>query len=100
MTADVKDLVERLALSPGDIGGPSYMQMMREREEAASLIEAQMEEIFRLRKALTPFVEWVDEIDTSPGDYAWRDEQSILRGLKMGSFRRARATLNHEVEQG
>ena len=33
------DLVERLALQPWDTGGPSYMQMMREREEAKAAIE-------------------------------------------------------------
>lgn len=50
MTTDVKDLMGRLALQPGDIGGPSYMQMMRDRDEAAAALKAQAEEIARLKE--------------------------------------------------
>lgn len=74
--------------------------LLTERCEAAERErDALKEEVERLRGALTPFVEWIDEIDTSPGDYHWRDDQSILRGLKMGSFRRARSVLNQEGEK-
>lgn len=49
MTGDVKDLVERLREEMGSIGGPSYAQMMQQRLEAATALEAQAEEIERLR---------------------------------------------------
>lgn len=48
MSTDVKDLVARLREEMGSIGGPSYMQMMQQRLEAALRLEAQAEEIERL----------------------------------------------------
>lgn len=50
MGTDVKELAERLRDEMGSIGGPSYTQMMQQRLEAASALEAQAEEIARLRE--------------------------------------------------
>lgn len=40
---------------------------------------------------LRPFADCIDQIDTLPDGYPWRDDQSIIKGLKMGSLRAARA---------
>lgn len=39
-TADIERLVAKLRLDPSDNGGPSRMDMLRERQEAADMIEA------------------------------------------------------------
>ncbi|MDQ0505958.1 gas vesicle protein [Xanthobacter agilis] len=54
MNRDVKDLVKRLTLHPSDLGGPSYMQMIREREEVASVLEGQVAWIARVERARDP----------------------------------------------
>lgn len=38
--ADIERFVAKLRLDPSDSGGPSRMDMMRERQEAATLIES------------------------------------------------------------
>jgi len=40
LAARATDVAARLRVAPGDLGGPSRMDMLREREEAAILIEA------------------------------------------------------------
>ena len=55
--------------------------------------QAKDELVRELVEALLPFSIWSEEIDTEPNGYAWKDEDSIIRGLKMKDFRRARAVL-------
>ena len=43
------DIVERLRLHPSDIGGPGWMDMVRERAEAADTIERLRAEVEALR---------------------------------------------------
>ena len=40
MNARVRNLVSRLRLQPQDEGGPSYMDMLRQRAEAADMLDA------------------------------------------------------------
>lgn len=46
------DLVARLRLQPEDAGGPSRVEMLREREEAAREIEHLREEVSRLCRSV------------------------------------------------
>lgn len=67
MSADLKDLVERLRDEMGSIGGPSYTQMMQQRLEAATALEAQAEEIARLSDEndelrCAPWPEWASKV--------------------------------------
>lgn len=57
-TVAVDPLVSRLRLRPEDIGGPSRMDMLREREEAANEIERQAEVIRELQSALMDAIDW------------------------------------------
>jgi hypothetical protein len=81
MTTDVKDLVERLALQPGDIGGPSYMQMLREREEAASVIKAQAEEIARMKEECAAAIAEMSKYASLYNEAKGRREASKLSGV-------------------
>lgn len=73
---------------------------MTSAEQTASIKKSMQDEkaakdevIRELAEALLPFSIWSEEIDTEPNGYAWKDEDSIIRGLKMKDFRRARAAL-------
>ena len=59
----VGSLVSRLRLKPEDIGGPSRMDMIREREEAANEIERQADVIHELQAALMYAIDcnWLDD---------------------------------------
>ena len=54
----VEALVSRLRLQPEDIGGPSRMDMLRERKEAATEIERQADVIRELQAALMDAIDW------------------------------------------
>jgi len=55
---DTKKLVSRLRLQPEDIGGPSRMDMLRERIEAANELERQDLRIKELQAALMDAIDW------------------------------------------
>ncbi len=52
MTTAINDLIKRLRLEPEDIGGPSRMTMLRERTEAAQLIQDLQEALTMTRQGL------------------------------------------------
>jgi hypothetical protein len=47
MTPATSDLIQRLRLQPEDIGGPSRMDMLRERKEAADALSQMVEQMER-----------------------------------------------------
>ena len=49
--AEIDRLLARLRLDPGDNGGPSRMDMLREREEAVAIIESLVESLSSAEKA-------------------------------------------------
>jgi len=67
-TVAVDPLVSRLRLRPEDTGGPSRMDMIREREEAANEIERQAEVIRELQVALMDAIDWNWLDDDKPDD--------------------------------
>lgn len=64
----VDPLVSRLRLLPGEIDGPSHVDMLREREEAANEIERQAEAIRELQAALMDAIDWNWLDDDRPDD--------------------------------
>lgn len=73
---------------------------MTSAEQTASIKKSMQDEkaakdelVRELVDALMPFAIWSMEIDTEPNGYRWADEQSIIKGLKVGCFRHARKIL-------
>lgn len=66
-------------------------QMTRAEKAEAALAEA--------AKVIEPFVNFIDEVDTDPNGYPWRDDQGMLKGLKIGAFRAARDWYARHPEQ-
>lgn len=99
MTTDVKDLVARLALQPEDIGGPSRVQMMREREEAASALEAQAEEIGRLKDERAFAIREMSKWASACGEAEGRLKASEWPGVVDGWKERAEAAERERAEE-